>query len=952
MSAASKAVLLVDSADQSRRFLELGFRKAGLQVTAVASESAALTAAASMSGAVVVIDSGLSDGSALSLVRAIRAGSGTSAWPVAVVLDAADTDARARLTDAGVDEFLTRPVKVKEAAARLRTLSDRPTSTTSTTLAVLDGTLEESELFELVNTVVGERRTGAARLVSGNLNGTVYFQDGRVIDAVSGRTQGQDAFNRMFTWSTGTWSVVYTNATDRPARIALSTDDLLAAAVAYSETWDTAAARLDSVDTVYTVEYRSFVGRLGSMPEEANIVVRVFDGIRTVREAVAACELDDLAALRVVPLLLDAGVLSAIGQGGAVSNDGDEFERLRTTAQLPAVNSAEVARVSEEARRKADEEAARAAEAARARAEAEAARAAEEAARLAAEAEARRLAEEARRKAEEEARRTAEDAARVAREQYESMVARAREAEEAARAAEEAAQQVRAEQERQRAAEEAARLAAEEARRRADQEAERQLAEEELVRLESERRSLDEARRREIEEAERRAANVRREAEMLAENLKRDAEQRSSELSERERELDRRRAQLTGRITAINTGALPAIVPTTLEEARLAEIAAMARDAGGAASPAAASAAVRAPDVDAEIARELAAMRTERDAVGGATLLVSPVSELNLAKADPAAAPAQPATPPAAAEDNSEDSFFRDPNAMADDHELFAEPERSSAGPIVWGIAALAVLAAIIFFATQSSRAPEPAPRPTPEVEAPVAEASAPAAEASAPAVAEASTEPVGPDPEAERIAMEIAMEGSAARTATGVLYHAQEIAAEGSGAAEAASPEEMEEFAEESRRLVDEDENDGAEETEAPSRPARDTNPAPVERAPTSREARRALDQCANAARSGVYADTIRLCQEAVRANPDSATALVYLGTAHHELGENERAVQFLNNALRIDRNNGNALVIAGAAYQAMGNSERAREFYQRYIDGNPDTRQAEELRRVLESL
>ncbi len=942
MSAASKAVLLVDSADQSRRFLELGFRKAGLQVTAVASESAALTAAASLSGAVVVIDAGLSDGSALSLVRALRAGSGTAGWPVAVVLDAADTEARARFTDAGADEFLTRPVKMKEAAARLRTLSDRPVAASSTTLGVLDGTLEESELFDLVNTVIAERRTGAARLVSGNLNGTVYFQDGRVIDAVSGRTQGQEAFNRMFTWSTGTWSVVYTNATDRPARITLSTDDLLAAAVAYNETWEAAAARLESVDTVYTVEYRSFVGRLGSMPEEANIVVRVFDGIRTVREAVAACELDDLAALRVVPLLLDAGVLSAVGQGGATSNDGAEFERLRTTAQNPAVNAAEVARLSEEARRKADEDTARAAEEARLKAEVEAARLAEEAAKAAAEAEARREAEEARRKAEEDARRVAEDAARAAREQYEAMVARAREAEEAARAAEEAARQVREEQERQRAAEEAARVAAEEARLLAQQEAERQLAEEELQRLESERLELEEARRREIEEAERRAANVRREAEMLAENLKREAEQRSSALSERERELDRRRAQLTGRLTAINTGSMQAVAPTTLEEARLAEIAAMAQDAGFAAASTTEAPAARTPDLDAEIARELAAMRTERDA----SITASSGSEFNLSKAASGAALATAA----GTELSSEDAFFRDPATMTDDHELFAEPERSGAGPVLWGIAAIAVLAAIIFFATQSSRQPEPTPRPEAQAQVPVAEASAPAAEASAPA-AEVPAVPALPDPEAERIAMEIAMEGSAARAATGVLYHAQEIADAMWGLEDVPSSEVLEQVAEESRRLVNEDEAE-ADGAGSSRRPGREADAASNDRPPTSREARRALDQCANAAGSGVYADTIRLCQEAVRANPDNATALVHLGMAHHELGENERAVQFLNNALRIDRNNGNALVNAGAAYQAMGNNERARELYERYIAANPDTRQTEELRRVLESL
>lgn len=939
MSAASKAVLLVDSADQSRRFLELGFRKAGLQVTAVASESAALSAAASMPSAVVVIDSGLSDGSALSLLRALRSGSSTAVWPVAVVLDAADSEARARFTEAGADEFLTRPVKVKEAAARLRTLTDRPVSASNASLSVLDGTLDDSELFDLVSTVIEERRTGVARLMSGNLNGTVYFDEGRVVDAVSGRTQGQEAFNRMFTWSTGTWSIVYTSASDRPSRIALSTDDLLAAAVSYNETWETAAARLASIDTVYTVEYRSFVGRLGSMPEDANIVVRVFDGIRTVREAVAACELDDLAALRVVPLLLDAGVLSAVGQGGATSNDGAEFERLRTTAQNPTVSAADVARLAEETRRKAEEEGARISEAARAQAQADAARTAEEAARVAAEAEARRQADDERRKLDEEARRVAEDAARVAREQYEAMVSRAREAEEAARAAEEAARQVREEQDRQRAAEQAARLAAEEARLRAQQEVERQLAEEELVRLESERQELEEARRREMEDAELRAANVRREAEMLADNLRREAEQRSSALSERERELDRRRVQLTGRLTAIHTGSLQAVAPTTLEEARVAEIAAMEQDAGFGSSAAGNAPAARTPDVAAEIALELAAMRDERDAANGATPLVSPVWELNRspeATGDSAFVAAPVAATP-------EDSFFRDPANVTDDHELFAEPERSGAAPVLWGIAVLVLLGVIIFLATQSSRTPQPERVPLPVAEAPVAEASATAAEASAPVAAEL---PATPDPEAERIAMEIAMEGSAARAATGVLYHAQEIADDSWGFEEAPSAEELEEVAQDSRRLVDDDEEG------EPRRPARGTEPGSEERAPTTREARRAMDQCANAARSGVYADALRLCQEAVRANPDSATALVYLGTAHHELGENERAVQFLNNALRIDRNNGQGLVMAGTAYQAMGNNERAREFYQRYIDGNPDTRQAEELRRVLESL
>jgi DNA-binding response OmpR family regulator/Flp pilus assembly protein TadD len=963
MSAASKAILIIDPSDQSRPFLELGLKKAGFEVEAVATVADADISLGRRSFDAVIVDAALPDGGAEALLLRFRPRQGEQVVRLLATVDASDADALSRLGVAGAEDVLVRPIKSKDAAARVAAVLERPAPVpVSTTVGEDNGRLDDEELLDIVQRIVGEQRTGAARLRCGQLSGTVYFQSGQVIDAVADNAQGLAAFNRMFTWDRGTWSAVYTSTSERARRIDMDTTALLDQAIVHASEWASVSARVGSLETVYAFEFRSMATSVGSMPPEADIVIRLFDGVRTVREAVATASMDDLRALRIVPLLLDQNLLNRVGEGSRVAEE-DDFDRIRhnaTQTAMPAIDARlavedQKRREADEARRRAeDAERARRAEFERAAAE-EMAKIAEEQARAATEEAARRQAEEAARAAAEEAaRRHAEDAARVAREAYEAMLNRAREAEESARAADEAARRVREEQERRRAAEEAERQRIEEARRRAEEEVERQRAEEELGALVAEQRRLEELRQAELTAANERAMKLRIEAEQQAETMRRQAEHRAMEMAEAERQIEARKARLTNRIAAITTGALPAIPLRSLDEARESERRAIAGDLPDAAGGPLPSGLP--PALEAEIRAEQEAMRRELTGaavVGGAgTMLVSPVPDLGTVPASVVTrspvASAEHSLAPAVTSGvhEAESVFFTGAHAGVDDGEFFAEADRSNSNAVIVAVVAVIVLVGGFLFLMVNRSEPARNLPPTPVA---TADATVDAAPEEASSVAEAPEVDAGPTPEEILQAQSIEAAGESTRQANSVYYKAEEMAE--AFASGPVTTTEREEVAREARELVGRRPRASTETTARTRRPRATETEEPAADA-TPREAQAALDSCANASSEGNYTRTIELCQEAVRADADNASALLYLGKAYHEIGENDRAVQFLERALRLDRRNGTAMVTLGAARQALGDSAGAREMYERYIAANPDTRQADELRRVLESL
>ena len=604
-------------------------------------------------------------------------------------------------------------------------------------------------------------------------------------------------------------------------------------------------------DAVFTVEYRSFVASMGDLPEDANSVIRMFDGKRTLAQAIADCDVADDICRAMIPQLIELGVLSPDESSAAAV---DTFVTARVTVNSSAVGEADEASRLEAAAREAEETARRAAETARRAAEA-----------------ARRKAEEARRKAEEERRR-------------------------------------REEEERQRT-----------------------LAE--LEELDAKQREIEEEKAAELEEARAEADRVMREAEARAAALESEAKRKASELDDREQSLITKRENLTARLAAIGGDAPPAPAreEAALDKAVDREREAMEQEASSrtlAFSP---------DDVTARIENESKQTQpapTER--IGSKT--PSP----SVAAAVGSAAGAADTIPPTDAS-NLEfgDSFFKDSSFYSSgdiedgDDELFAEPSRDGIPPVWLAMGMLLVLGIIVVLIQGLGGDPEPV-EPTPEVEP---EPEVEVVDGSADD--EGSAEVIDEGPTEEELAAAALEEATTAATDSGmnqaddIEFAAREVAsilAEAAETEEAAPPATAAATTNRPR-------------TEAPPRTEPDPPAAPT-------DAEQSLEQCANFSSSGDYSATIDACQAAVRANPRSSDAYTYLGKAHYELGDIDSAINFLQQAVRLNGRNRTALLALGAARQDAGDNAGAREAYERYLEINPDSRYAAEIRSILETL
>lgn len=131
-------LLLVEDDDGIRLSLELALEDEGHSVTGVATAEAGLARQAAEPHDTVLVDLTLPGMDGYDLIRTLRR---TSDVPIVVVSARDDTHDIVAALEAGADDYLVKPVAVKELAARLRALRRRTRAEPSATATIV-GALE------------------------------------------------------------------------------------------------------------------------------------------------------------------------------------------------------------------------------------------------------------------------------------------------------------------------------------------------------------------------------------------------------------------------------------------------------------------------------------------------------------------------------------------------------------------------------------------------------------------------------------------------------------------------------------------------------------------------------------------------------------------------------------------------------------------------------------------
>ncbi|MEW5850288.1 MAG: DUF4388 domain-containing protein, partial [Myxococcota bacterium] len=307
---AKKNLLLVDSDPKSMRVLEVSLRKAGFSVTTSPDGEDALDKVAINAPDLILSDTKLPGMDGFAFATKVKADTKLAAIPFLFLSSHNDIEHKVKGLELGVDDYLTKPIYIKELLTRVRILLEKREKDGLERRAGtgMQGVLGEMGVVDLIQTIEMGRKTGVLRLSNAAASGAVFFRNGKVIDAELGRLRGEKAIYRVLTWNDGAFSLEF-GEPGREDRIELSSQGLLMEGMRRVDEWGRLLEQIPPLDTIFEIDYRELAERLAEIPDEVNGILRLFDGRRTLMQVVDESEFGDLEALNIISKLYFEGLI-------------------------------------------------------------------------------------------------------------------------------------------------------------------------------------------------------------------------------------------------------------------------------------------------------------------------------------------------------------------------------------------------------------------------------------------------------------------------------------------------------------------------------------------------------------------------------------------------------------------------------------------------------------------
>jgi CheY-like chemotaxis protein len=311
---AKRQLLLVDPDPQSLRVLEVSLKKAGFSVTTASDGADALAKLELSAPDLILSDTRLPRLDGYELVRRLKDRPEYAVIPIVFLTGQKSIEDKIRGLELGVEDYLTKPILVRELIARVNLLLARRTHDSMATSIPISrrtrfsGSLEDMGVVDLLQTFEVSRKSGIARIWDGRREALIYFRDGKVVDAELGRLRGEEAVYRSLITSSGEFEVELC-AIPNEDIIPTSTQGLLMEGMRRLDEWGRVLEQLPPLETVFDVDHEQLVDRLNEVPDELNAILRLFDGRRSLLDVVDESPFEDLSTLSTISKLFFEGLL-------------------------------------------------------------------------------------------------------------------------------------------------------------------------------------------------------------------------------------------------------------------------------------------------------------------------------------------------------------------------------------------------------------------------------------------------------------------------------------------------------------------------------------------------------------------------------------------------------------------------------------------------------------------
>ena len=312
---AKQQLLLVDADPRSVRVLEVSLRKSGFSVTTATDGVDAFSKIQFSAPDLILADTRLHRMDGFEFVKRLKEDPELMNVPVVFLTSQRSIEDKIRGLELGVEDYLTKPIFVRELTARVnlllarRTQESMATTVTSGPRTRLSGSLEDMGLVDLLQTFEVSRKSGVARVREPRgIEIVIYFRDGKVVDAELGRLRGEEAVYRALIWSVGTFEVQFRPVTNKDI-IPTSTQGLLMEGMRRVDEWGRLLEQSPPLETIFDIDRDQLVERLSEIPDELNGILRLLDGRRTLLQVVDESPFEDLSTLSTITKLFFEGLL-------------------------------------------------------------------------------------------------------------------------------------------------------------------------------------------------------------------------------------------------------------------------------------------------------------------------------------------------------------------------------------------------------------------------------------------------------------------------------------------------------------------------------------------------------------------------------------------------------------------------------------------------------------------
>ena len=293
--------------------LEVSLKKAGFQVTCAENGVEALEVLEVARPDLIISDTDMPEMDGFELCRRLKAEPAWAQIPMIFLTGQSSIEHKVRGLELGVEDYLTKPIYIKEILTRVRILLQKAERASLEEKrdgrTRFSGQLSDMGVVDLIQTIEVSRKSGLIHF-AGESGGraTLYFREGKVIDAEAGHLQGEDAVYRLLTWGEGEFEVLFRQVRRKDA-IEMSSQALLMEGMRRLDEWGRLQEQLPSLSTIFQIDYGELADRLAELPDELNTLLRLFDGRRTLMEIIDAAEHGDLETLEVISKLYFEGLI-------------------------------------------------------------------------------------------------------------------------------------------------------------------------------------------------------------------------------------------------------------------------------------------------------------------------------------------------------------------------------------------------------------------------------------------------------------------------------------------------------------------------------------------------------------------------------------------------------------------------------------------------------------------